>query len=307
VISATVGKYIAAVTDDGTVYLFDSQLNTADGFPVTVSHTRITSPALADISGDGSRDIIIFSGNEIFALNRAGAMLDNFPIRITTENPLLSSPVVADVNGDGKEEIVAVTQEGLVFAYGSDGKTITGFPVLSGINNGSTPAVFYMNSLCLSCVDIGLAIASDDGYVYAWKTGTLTIGPSAPPAMSWPQYLQNARKTGMIGTTITGTPRSEEFFPSSLAYNWPNPVSGDQNYITYIRYYIRETAKVHIKIFDGSGDMITEFDAPGMGGIENEISWNVSKISSGIYFAHIEASGLNGNGGSAIIKIAVVK
>jgi len=125
--------------------------------------------------------------------------------------------------------------------------------------------------------------------------------------MSWPQYLQNARKTSLISTLLASAPRSAEFFPSSLAYNWPNPVTVDQEFVTYIRYFVGEEARVHIKIFDGSGDMVTEFDGPGIGGIENEISWNVSEISSGIYFAHIEASGLNGGDGSAIIKIAVVK
>jgi hypothetical protein len=306
-LSSASDKHIVSVTKNSGVYLFDSQLNLSEGFPVFLSGNGATSPAIADINLDGSGDIIVFSGNEIFALNRAGAMLDNFPVRVPTDAPLLSSPVIADINADGKEEIVTVTQEGLVFAFGYDGKNINGFPILAGKNNGSTPAVFYMNSACNSCVDIGLAVASDDGYVYAWRTGMLETGPAAPPVLSWPQYLQNARRTAMTEKPLAGIPRSEEFFPSSLAYNWPNPVNKDHDFITNIRYYVKESARVHIKIFDGSGDMVTEFDGPGVGGIENEISWNVSQISSGIYFAHIEASGVNGNSGSAIIKIAVVK
>jgi hypothetical protein len=234
-------------------------------------------------------------------------MLDNFTIHVSTRNPLSSSPIVADVDGNGKEEIVAVTRDGLLLAYDRGGRILYGFPILAGVNNGSTPAVFYMESTCESCVDIGLAVVSDDGYVYAWKTGTLITGLTVPPIMSWPQYLRNERKTSLIETYIAGTPRSEEFFPSSLTYNWPNPVGVDQGFLTFIRYYVREAARVHIKIFDASGDMITEFDGPGIGGIENEVPWNVAEISSGIYFAHVEASGLNGGDGSAIIKIAIVK
>ncbi len=307
IISTTAGKGIIVISDDGFVYHFDSELNISSGFPVALSGEGVTSPALADIDGDGSRDIVVFSGNKIYAINRAGAMLDNFPIQVSTENWLLSSPIVADIDGNGKEEIVAVTQEGLLFAYDRGGRILNGFPILAGVNNGSTPAVFYMDSTCLSCIDIGLAVASDDGYVYAWKTGTLLTGPTPPPVMSWPQYLRNERKTSLIETPIAGIPRSEEFFPPSLTYNWPNPVGVDQGFLTFIRYYVREAARVHIKIFDASGDMITEFDGPGIGGIENEVPWNVAEISSGIYFAHVEASGLNGGDGSAIIKIAVVK
>jgi hypothetical protein len=307
ILSPPANKRIVVVTDDGFVYHYDSQLDISNGFPVALSGKGVTSPALADIDGDGSRDIIVFSGAKIYAINCAGAMVDNFPIQVSTDNPILASPIVADIDGNGKEEITAVTQEGLVFAYDRDGKVLNGFPLLAGVNNGSTPAVFYMSSPCLSCVDIGLAVASDDGYVYAWKTGSLVTGLTPPPVMSWPQFLRDARKTSLIEKLISGVPRSEEFFPSSLAYNWPNPVSVDQGFITFIRYYVKEAARVHIKIFDASGDMITEFDGPGIGGIENEISWNVSEISSGIYFAHVEASGLNGGDGSAIIKIAVVK
>jgi hypothetical protein len=101
-------------------------------------------------------------------------------------------------------------------------------------------------------------------------------------------------------------PITSEFFPAARAYNWPNPVDRDHGYKTHIRYYVNGTAQVHIKIFDLSGEQVTEFDAPGTGGLDNEVEWDVSAIQSGIYFAHLEAQGTGGSG-SAVIKIAVVK
>jgi hypothetical protein len=63
---------------------------------------------------------------------------------------------------------------------------------------------------------------------------------------------------------------------------------------------------VHIRIFDLAGDQVTEFDAPGTGGLDNEVEWDVSGIQSGIYFAHLDARGTGGSG-ATVIKIAVVK
>jgi hypothetical protein len=75
---------------------------------------------------------------------------------------------------------------------------------------------------------------------------------------------------------------------------------------TFIRYYVRENADVQIKIFDLAGDLVTQFSAPGVGGLDNEVAWDVSGIQSGIYFAHIQADA-SGTSGGAVVKIAVVK
>ncbi|MBI1806705.1 MAG: hypothetical protein HYR76_06595 [Ignavibacteria bacterium] len=44
----------------------------------------------------------------------------------------------------------------------------------------------------------------------------------------------------------------------------------------------------------------------GVGGLDNEVEWDVSDVQSGVYFAHIDARG-TGTSGNAVIKIAVVK
>jgi hypothetical protein len=43
------------------------------------------------------------------------------------------------------------------------------------------------------------------------------------------------------------------------------------------------------------------------GGFDNETSWNVNDIQSGVYLVRIEAKGLNGKTETNIIKIAVIK
>ena len=297
----------AVASADGYVYLLDDSLNVVDGFPAMTGGEILNSPAIADIDGDGRKDIIVFSGNKIFAINSTGVILDHFPIETPTTTTILTSPIVADVNGDGLQDIVGVTQEGLVVAYDKTGKLLSGFPLQTGTNNGSTPAAFYMPSPCLSCTDIGLAVASEDGNVYAWKTGTLRTGLAIPLPMPWPQYMHDAQNTGLDESTPqSGKPISQQFFPAERAYNWPNPVGRENGFKTHIRYYVGTSAAVHIKIFDVAGDLVQEMQGQAVGGIDNEMEWDVSNIQSGIYLAHIDVDGVGGTG-NAVIKIAVVK
>ena len=65
-------------------------------------------------------------------------------------------------------------------------------------------------------------------------------------------------------------------------------------------------ATVVIKVFDLAGELVAELSGPGQAGIDNEVTWDVSGVQSGVYLAHIDARGTGGSG-SAVIKIAVVK
>jgi hypothetical protein len=102
---------------------------------------------------------------------------------------------------------------------------------------------------------------------------------------------------------LSATPLTSEFFPASRAYNWPNPVYNGK---TQIRYFVRDDATVSVRIFDLAGDLVTSFSGPGIGGVDNEVAWDVSGVQSGIYFARIEATSASSSG-VAIVKVAVVK
>jgi hypothetical protein len=303
VISANAGKQVVVVSRDGTVSMGSPCGGT--GFSVQTGGIVSNMPAIADIDGDGQKDIVVFSGSKIYVINAAGSVVAHFPVSVPTSENLLSSPVIADVDGDGMADIVVVTQEGLVAAYGRDGKMVRGFPLLSGPNSGSTPAVFSTSALSADpgVKTIGLAVASDDGYLYAWKTGS-----SSAPVRPWPQYLHDSFNTG-LDETVPTLNISSEFLPSSRVYNWPNPVKATDGFLTHIRYYTSSDASVTIKIFDMAGDLVTDFGGRtfrAQGGLDQEVEWNVSGIQSGLYFAHVDAKGATSSG-TSIIKVVVIK
>jgi hypothetical protein len=271
---------------------------TLPGFPVHTGGAITEPPALGDLNGDGYKDIVVFAGNRIIALNKSGAALDNFPVTAIAQT-FSSSPVIADVNNDGAVDVVGGTSGGLVVAYGADGRSVPGFPLQTGTGLLSI-AVVGREVTPGSVQTILVAGSSDDGVVAAWQIGGLS---AHQPVLSWSQYQHDPQHTGLDLRPVTGPPVSPAFFPPDRAYNWPNPVYDGR---TFIRYFVREDATVRIKIFDLAGDLVTELTGQGSGGVDNEIEWNVGDVQSGVYFARIEATG-TGSSGVAVIKVAVVK
>jgi len=287
---------ICFATANGLVHLVGEDFSPAPGFPVATRDPVTEPAALADIDGDGRRDVVVTAGSLIYVWNRSGAVLDGYPVSVHTERPLDSAPVVGDVDGDGEVEILAVSGDGLVVAHGRNGAMARGFPLAAGRGRQSAAIFTQADSIVVA------VSSSEDGSVSAWFTGRAPGGVTGPD-YPWPQYQRDARHSGLDDSPLQGVPISNEFFPASRAYNWPNPVYEEK---TAIRYFLNEDADVAIRIFDLAGDLVAEFSGPGIGGVDNEVEWNVQDVQSGVYFARIEATG-SGKSGVTVVKVAVVK
>lgn len=273
------------------------------GFPIDVGEPITSTMALADLDGDGSRDIIFFTRGAIHAYNAAGASLDNFPRRVIASEALASNPIVADLDGDGLPEVVAVSGDGYVVAFDRRGAMPPGFPLQAGRGKQSVAAFSYSPDGGQHTELVLVVASSDEGTLSAWRTGSRSSSSSVLRGSAWLQYQTNERHTGQVLDALLPAPLTNTFFPKERAYNWPNPVYDGR---TFIRYFVSENATVKIKIFDLVGDNVAEFTGPGIGGMDNEVEWNVGDIQTGVYLARIEASA-GGKSEVAIIKVAVVK
>ncbi|MGH2838001.1 MAG: S8 family serine peptidase [Thermoleophilaceae bacterium] len=87
------------------------------GFPAPVEQLQIlTAPAIADVDGDGSAEVIAgTSGLYLHAIREDGSEPDGWAKN--TGGWLFAGPAVGDVDGDGKLEVVAVTREGYLWVW----------------------------------------------------------------------------------------------------------------------------------------------------------------------------------------------
>ena len=135
------------------------------GFPIALTGSIEASPKLADIDGDGVRDIVVaasdglvhvFTSKSGLPVEVAGFPARTLPIdglneQLTTEptvpgytaapaytsgaidkaiarEALVSAPAIADVSGDGANEIVFTSLAGTIYVVDAKGESLTGWP-----------------------------------------------------------------------------------------------------------------------------------------------------------------------------------
>ncbi|HMQ78855.1 MAG TPA: T9SS type A sorting domain-containing protein [Ignavibacteria bacterium] len=272
--------------------------NAATGGDTVISNnlgitTVNSTPTICDINGDGQQEIILTADNKIYAINKFGVVLDNFPFSIPNVSLITSGVAVADLNGDNIAEVIFGTGDGRVYAYSINGKVLDGFPINTGGRIRSTPAVVNTGG------NFGIMVYSEDGYLYGYKTPWAY----SDTRVLWKNFLRNSAHTNDGAGSILSVTGTQPCLPSDKVYNWPNPAYGKS---TNIRYFLNgDVTGVSIKIMDLSGELVTTLAGTTNKGLDNEVQWDISTVQSGIYIAVLELNG--GCSETASIKIAVVK
>lgn len=122
-------------------YLFYAMKGNAiplPGFPFSTTQNIESAPAIGDINGDGSLDIVFGTGDfnencgqqsdgkKVYALDRFGQLLPGWPVR--TNANMINSPALGDLDNDGIPEVVIQTVDTL-YVWKGDGSLLPGFPV----------------------------------------------------------------------------------------------------------------------------------------------------------------------------------
>ncbi len=293
--SFAIGKFFQNSAEDTVIFTNDNKI-LLDGKNISSSLgiTRIySSPTVCDINKDGNMEIIFTADDKVFALNKYGVNIDNFPFRANNVNKISSGVSVADIDGDGVYEVIFGTGDGRVYAYNTLGKILDGFPLLAGKEIKSTPAIINSGG------KFSIAAYSTDGYLYGWKTPWNYDSAK----ILWRNYLKDKYHNNSIFSVFSSN-LSGPCLPTDKVYNWPNPVYGKS---TNIRYFLNGTASsVTVRIMDLSGELVTTLTGTANTGFDNEVAWDVSSVQSGIYIAVLELQG-GSCSETASIKIAVVK
>ena len=253
-------------------------------------------PAIADISGDGTPDLMFIdpARNELIALHTTGAMLEFLPFHLPN-GTLAGTPLVADLDGDQHMDILLMGySESSTNLYLLDRELhpLEGSPLLVGgapeQGEGSpfTPAIHGSELLAVS------------------PAGDLTVWNF--PAMGnrlWENAYggQNNKVNGSLSMAVLDQPDFGVLFREET-YNWPNPARDH----THIRFQLSGEGTVEVRITTSSGVPLFETLVNATGGMPEEIEIDTSDWASGGYLAQVIGT-VNGTTERKLIKIAVVK
>jgi len=257
----------------------------------------ITAPSFADLDGDGYYELLFNSGTRIYAYYFNASQVSNFPVTpVLYDGELLTgTPLVLDADASGIQNILVTTTRGRIFAYNLKGQIMAGFPVTAGGDVNATPVATDLDGNG----DLELYLLNKGGQYSAWQLEA----SSEPKNIWWHQAAYTAEGNRYI-TRIpdAGPVQTTGLMPAETVYNYPNP--NRQDYTT-IRYFLNEGADVSIKIFDLAGDLVSSFSGPGSAHVHNEIRWDLTDVSSGVYLCRVEAVSATDKS-VKIIKILVV-
>lgn len=147
IVLATNNGYIMAISGNGGA-LWVTDVSPAFGRPAA-SLGIASSPAVADIDGDGRLEVVVGTGilssschpGGIIVLEDNGQIKPNWPQLSDDHNvspsgcpdPVFSSPALGDLDNDGDMEIVVGGFDNRIYAWHHDGKLLSGFPVDSAL------------------------------------------------------------------------------------------------------------------------------------------------------------------------------
>ncbi len=259
------------------------------GQPLTVEvgGSVFSEIALGDIDNDGYVDIVFGGDNRIYAYNWNGTAVDNFPLIVNGAypvGPVRSAPALVDLDGDGVMELFVGTRNGEVVGLDRSGHRLTNFPRAAGGN-----------------IELPLAIAknANSGAVVALtREGEIAAFTLARPRdTDWNALYGGVANSGSYIRSLPAVQRPGDAI--GYVYNYPNPARES----TTIRFTLRETGPVSLRLYNTAGDLVLESSISGTAGVDNELDLDTSRLASGVYFCQLETSG----GERKHCSVAIVK
>ncbi len=196
------------------VYAFRRDGTPVPGWPQPVGGIVFSSPALADLDGDGILDVVVGSDDQaLHAFKGNGTPLFTAVPKsfFGTSNALRASPIVAEVDAasPGVEILIPVNTE--VAVIGSTGVQLTedGPPYAgqkrsyytdTSVNTNPVVSTLDGNGKVYVILGSGTPFpGAANGQLFAYEAGPVGAVP-------WPQFHHDARHSGCVGSFCTPTP-----------------------------------------------------------------------------------------------------
>ena len=121
--------------NSGSLYAIRHDGTDVEGFPLDISEKMIAGPAVGDLEGDGSPDIVIVTWSDnLYVVDNIGNIKEGFPIASTERFSI--SPILVDLDFDGDLEIITGNDNGLLQILEHSGEEVTSYDVGDDIRGG---------------------------------------------------------------------------------------------------------------------------------------------------------------------------
>lgn len=264
---------------------------------VRESERRIANqPALVDLDGDSSLDLVYSDGNSIYAVAPSGANLTGWPRRLSDLFPLtweaVSSGSITGTASSSGGLVLIGTDYGLLYALDGHGRPLRGFP--------------RKMSLALdSSIDIlphpeGIRILYTDGGYVRWRSlpSNARVGENSW-STAWGGLSRSAYAApseGWIETSDHWLQLADRFIV------YPNPSRGKR---IGFHFTAPDEGTARLEIMTITGELVLEKSMRVSGG-EDEFIISMSDKASGIYLCRLVVTS-GGRSVEAYRKFAIVR
>ncbi len=202
--------------DSGKIFLIQADGTVAPGWPVATggpgTPSQVTaSPAIADIDGNGTPEIIIAAdraGGRVYVLRPDGSNKPGWPrsCSVSSGAGRSASPVPVDLDGNGQFEIVMPGSDGKLYGWFVNGATLPNFPVVfseQGVPTQTAPSVGDIDG----DGDFEILFGDESGKVHAYHDdGTQVDGfpIQLPGEVRTTPAIWDFDNDGLVEIAVTG-------------------------------------------------------------------------------------------------------
>lgn len=303
---------IVVATPDGSVFVFDMTSASIARETGTLRARYPSAPVLGDIDGDGTLEIAIWDIDYMYLLKSNLRPMLEWPRAIRPESagaapairPVreLESPLIADMDGDDAADVLFPLDDGTLYAFAPNGRSLDRFPRAAPAEAGAAPSLANLSGTG-SVVVLG-AYAGLEGI----DTVVDTLATRASSSLSiqsleadiaapyWTMSRGDLARTGraLAGGSVT---RVDRTFDEGSFIIYPNPVK-ESTVHARVTTNTRASVRLTIYTLEGVEAASRTFDVNPNGLVDTPFdeAIDVSNLKSGVYFMRLEIDGPGGNG-----------
>lgn len=273
--------------------------------------------AVGDVNNDGYPEVVFLGDNLVYALDRFGLPLKNFPVVISRGSPIyafFSDPVIVDVNDDDAPEILVPSNDGLVYAFTGKGIQVKdGFPIAAG-SYADADSISELQPMSIFVTNAVSDSKSSGPELYAFHRNTAT-------AVRLPKAKSDASESALAWTLPAGGDERTNWFDASALksveskkaenkisefFMFPNPVRGGK---AKAQFEIdAEATSATLELYDITGLCVYKTKMSNVVRGRNRFeNLDLTSLGSDVYTARLQVKFADGKKKQKLYRVGVIR